>query len=321
MGQAQHGIVRAGSRAACSAQPTWAASSTAKRSCSHTGRVVDPKAGSNRSAVSSAKRVAGPPASRTRRAWARPASELGVRREGAGLDQGRDPGLVEDRAEQLGGQGGLGRGHRLGRSGRQTQDLGVGQLGEDLAQQLPPDLQQVVALVEDHSSGPASRMVSTSSRPWGWSRSRWLVGAAPGARRHPLGVGPLGRSRSPSPSLPLEDGQRLVGQRGEPRPQVATGAGRRAVVRLPGAGPLALDRGVGGEHDRAASPEPRDLVPTRVLPAPGGSVTHQRSLPGALGGDHGLDGLALVRSELVGTGQVVEGWGGREHDGGGVLQR
>ena len=80
--------------------------------------------------------------------------ELDVRRQVADLDHGRDARAVERRPEQLVDQQRLVGRQRLGRRRGQAEHHRVGQLVEQLAQQPAPDLEQVVALVEDQQQRP-----------------------------------------------------------------------------------------------------------------------------------------------------------------------
>ena len=80
--------------------------------------------------------------------------ELDVRRQVADLDHGRDARAVERRPEQLVDQERLVGRERLGRRRGQAEDHRVRELVEQLAQQPAPDLQQVVALVEDQQQRP-----------------------------------------------------------------------------------------------------------------------------------------------------------------------
>ena len=80
--------------------------------------------------------------------------ELDVRRQVADLDHGRDARAVERCPEQLVDQQRLVGRERLGGRRRQAEDHRVRELVEQLAQQPAPDLQQVVALVEDEQQRP-----------------------------------------------------------------------------------------------------------------------------------------------------------------------
>ena len=212
--------------------------------------------------------------------------ELGVRREGALLDQRRDPRLVEDRSEQGVRLLRLRTGQRAGRGRRQAEDDGLGQVVEHLPQQLSPDLEQVVALVEDDGQRPCG-----------------LEGLD---QREPVGVQPLdlilrvlgGLGLLVVPFL-LEDRERLVGQRREPGAQVALGAAARPVVRVPGAHPLALDRGVRREHHGPTAEPAGDLRSDQGL---AGAGRHRHPPSGRASRTCGLERvecLLLVLAERV----------------------
>ena len=181
-----------------------------------------------------------------------------VRGEVAGADHRGDGGLIERLAEQLLDQGGLVGGERPRRRPGQSDHGGVRKSIKDLGQQPAPDLEQMVALVQDQRdrAGVTQR---GDQRPAVVVQSVQQARStgAPSLLVH-LGVG-------------IEDRQRLVGQRGHRGAERAVGRSRNRRRREAGplGQPLALDRRVGAEGDDRPAQPPGGLQPDHGLARPG----------------------------------------------------
>lgn len=92
------------------------------------------------------------PGGLTRRGRGEP-GQFGERGQVALRHQRRDARLVGDRAEEPVHALGLRDGEQCGRRGGQSQNPGIGQVGDDLVEQPAPHLQQVMALVQDDREG------------------------------------------------------------------------------------------------------------------------------------------------------------------------
>ena len=224
--------------------------------------------------------------------------QVGERRQVALAHHRRDRCGVDDVTEQLVDQHGLVGAQGGGRGRGQAEHGGVGQQLQELAQQPAPDLEEVVALVEDQRDRPGLLERAHQRLAVGVQ----AVELRGGRLRFVLGV----------VLLVVEDRQGLVGQGGHRRGQVAVradldrvGAARVAEV-APAADPLPLDRRVGAEHDRAPALAP-DRLETDQRLAGTRRQHHPRALP-TLGAGPGqrLECLALVASQRVRVGQRRE---------------
>ncbi len=182
--------------------------------------------------------------------------QLLVRGQVAVADQGRRRHFEVDRPEHLAVQCLLVGGHQVRRRRGQPDEVGVLEPGHDLPQQPPPDLQQVVALVQDQrpralrgqpvQQGPPVRVQDVQQLPV----RQPMVGGAVVDRAHGL-----------------------VGEHGQRGGQFPVGGGplvlRRPEHLLPLRHPLGLDRGVRAEHQRGPAQPPGRLQPDQRLAATG----------------------------------------------------
>jgi hypothetical protein len=208
---------------------------------------------------------------------------------------GGDGGAEGDVAEQLVEQLGL-RGVEHRRWGRgQSDDRRVGKTGDDLGQQPAPDLEQVVALVEDErdrsgSSQRGHQLPTVGVQPV--DEALRLVGVVV------VFVGSV------------ERGQRLVGQHRDGGGQIAVDAGPddRWSEVAPRVEPLPLDRGVGHQHDDRVAATASDLQSEQRLAGAGGQRHPQSPSPSGEPGLDLLEGPRLQGAQGVGRcrpGEVV----------------
>jgi hypothetical protein len=184
--------------------------------------------GEQRGQLGEAQRLAGEPVLLGRRGGGQP-DELVERREVALLHYCRDRHAVEDAAEELVHEGALFAGEALGRCRGERQDVRAVDDVEQLGEQPPPHLEQVVALVEDEHQP--------------------RLGTDPVEEGDPVGVQAVDDGgRVGVRGLRVEDGQGLVRQAGQRAGEGLVVA--RVEPHRPCLGdPLRLDGGVGGEHD------------------------------------------------------------------------
>lgn len=250
--------------------------------------------GEQRGELGEPERLRGEPVLLGRRRRGQP-DELVEGREVPLLDHRRHRDAVADRPEQTVNERALLAGEALGWGRGEGQDVGAVDGLEQLGEQPPPHLQQVVALVE-HEHQPVLRPNPLEEGD--------AVGVQPvDDRLHRVVV---------VRGLGVEDGEGLVGQAGE-------AAGQRLVVarvqpRRPRLGdPLGLDGGVGREHDRAGVGVLTDLggngldadaglarARRQHHPRPRGAGTSPRAR-------EGLEGLALVDTQGRYDGRVRVG--------------
>ena len=226
---------------------------------------VEPYAGSLSAVVSSANRspCVGEPLVLGWRRRGQP-GELGERCEVPLADHGRDADAEDDVAEQLVDEPLLVRGQGARRRRGEAEHEGVRQLDEQLLEQPAPDLQQVVALVEDQRE-VADRLEPLDER---------AAVRVQGVQQRAVGVPVL------EGSSVLEGGQGLVGQRRE-------GCLDLARVPAPGSPPYSSQPrshcdaiAVFGPSATVVRPRRRAVSsPTSVLPAPGGRTTQARRSP------------------------------------------
>ncbi len=233
--------------------------------------------------------------------------ELLVRRQPALAHQGRRRDLQVDPAEQRPVQLRLLRRHQVRRGRGEPDDPRRVELPDHRLQQAAPQLEQVVALVEDQRPRAAVAEPGDQLAPVRMQQRQHPVavqppdppGAVHGHRRAIV-------SRIAVPGRP-QRAQGLVGQHGERGRQLPAGRGGhlgRGERSLPLRHPLGLDGRVGAEHHRGPAKPPRRLQPDQRLPAAGRHHQVRRLVP--MRPVQGGERASLVRPQRAGQADAPE---------------